>query len=610
MNQRIGDYTKVHGYSRLLIADNGPKALSFQQLIGLSVHGTEPTDSSQRVRTRDVREAGDARSRRAIERPADASTGDFPLVITAMPIDATQRRIALGVMFAILLVELAAAPFAYLRVAEIDSFIPAVQSVMCILHIITAILLFSQYAIRPRFAMLALASGYVFSGLFAFLQMLAFPGAFPTYELIDNRDAPVWLFVLWHTAFSLAAIIYALSKDANDTPSSSRSPMARISIAVACVVAAAAGLTLLLWGGSAYLPKVFLDGAGRATVTLTYLNVYLWLLNSAALLLLFVRRRTILDLWLMVTLFAWWPLFLVPMYFTVVRFSLGWYVARSLATLAGSALLAILLGEITLLYARLANSILLSRRERTERLASVEAATSAMAHEIRQPLAGMATMGAAGLNWLKATPANIERARACFVAMMDAGHRADEIISGIGSLFRRVPGERTMVQLNDVCREVLSLVRHDLLANGIAVRARCQGNVPLIHADHTQLQQVLLNLVTNAIDALRSRPAGKRRLRLRTSFDETRSVISLCVRDSGAGIPGDDRERIFEPFYTTKANGMGLGLAICRKIIEEHGGALRLALTSSHGSMFEIMLPVNRPDSDPVKSRLSAPAGG
>ena len=544
------------------------------------------------MRAHDVRLVNESLQNRAAERPAQAAADDFPLVITAMPIDATQRRVALGVMIAVLLIEFASAPFAYLPVAHIDSFIPVLQSVICILHLITAVLLFSQYSIRPRFATLALASGYVFSGLFAFVQSLAYPGAYSAGILLGDADTAVWLFVLWHTTFTLAAIVYALTKDAKDALPSARSPMADIFIAAACVVAAVGAMTWLVLIGSAHLPKVFLAGDRTNSTVIFYLNIYLWLSNSAALILLFFRRRTILDLWLIVTLFAWWPMFLVPMYFTMVRFSIGWYVARCLSVLASSAVLAILIAEITLLYARLANSISLLRRERAERLTSVEAATSAMAHEIRQPLAGIVTMGAAGLNWLKVTPANIERARACITAMIDASHRADGIITGIGGLFRRVRTERTMVQLNEVCREAISLVQHDVLANGISVRVRGPENLPLIHADHTQLQQVILNLVRNAIDAMAGRPARDRRLRVWTSFDG-KSVISLCVRDSGRGVSDDDRERIFEPFYTTKSNGMGLGLAICRTIIEEHGGALRLAETSSHGSMFEIVLPVN-----------------
>ena len=136
------------------------------------MHGTNLIGRSRPARARDAHEVDDSLLRRAVEQ---STATDFPLAITDMPIDATQRRIALGVMFAILLIELAAAPFAYLPVAHIDSFIPVLQSVMCILHLITAVLLFSQYSVRPRFAMLVIASGYVFSGLFAFAQTLAFP---------------------------------------------------------------------------------------------------------------------------------------------------------------------------------------------------------------------------------------------------------------------------------------------------------------------------------------------------------------------------------------------------------------------------------------------------
>jgi signal transduction histidine kinase len=161
-----------------------------------------------------------------------------------------------------------------------------------------------------------------------------------------------------------------------------------------------------------------------------------------------------------------------------------------------------------------------------------------------------------------------------------------------------------MVQLNDVCREVLKLVQHDVLANGICVGVQYRKNLPLVHADHTQLQQVILNLVRNAIDAVTCRAAGERRLRLWTGFDG-RSIISLCVRDSGPGVSDYERARIFEPFYTTKLNGTGLGLAICRTIIEEHGGALRLAQTGSHGSMFEVVLPVNGSLPDSIENPLS-----
>lgn len=521
------------------------------------------------------------------------SAPDFPIVITAMPINAAQSRVALAVMMLILLVELASAPFANLAAVRIDSFIPTIQTAMSILHLITAVLLFSQYSVRPRIAMLAVASGYVFSALFAFEQTLAFPGAYSAGGLIgDGNDTAVWLFVLWQTTFPLAVIIYALTKDASEAPptQSPRRPMVVIGITVASIATSIIGLTWLTLVSAAYLPEIYVT-ATQVSTAATYLVIYLLLLNTLALALLFFRRRTILDLWLIVTLFAWWPTFVLPIYFTVIRFSVGWYVGRFLATLASSAVLFVLLAETTMLYARLAGSIRLLRRERRERLTSVEAATAAMAHEIRQPLTGITLASDLGPNSLNATPPDIQRARECFRLITRAALRVEETINSIRDLFRKDVSRRGSVQFNDVCYDVVKLLGQDLLANEISVMAEYQQDLPQIHADQLQLQQVVMNLITNAIDAMKVPAPTKRRLWLTTGL-KNNSMVCLFVRDSGSGVPAGNQERIFDPFYTTKLSGTGLGLAICRKIIEGHGGTLRLAETSSQGSVFEIDLPI------------------
>jgi len=555
------------------------------------MHGAKAVDLSQDVRARGAREIVDSA---LIERPDNTSATDFQIQTTAMPISRRHRNVALSIVVLLCVAITIVAPFANILLIRVDAFIPVLQTVMCVVDLITAAILFSLYSIRPKFALLAIASGYVFSGLFAFLQTLAFPGAYSATGLIgDGVNTASWLFVLWHCSFYLAIVVYALTKDRNEaaTPSVGTSAVA-IGTSIAFVCGTVLGLTWIAAAGAMYLPALNV-GITTQTSLSSALNAFLWLANASALSLLYVRRRTVLDVWLMVILLAWWPHFVLSFFFPVVRFTLGWYVARVFALLSSSTLLILLLTESMALYARLASSIGLLHRERADRLTSVEAATSAMAHEIRQPLSGIAGMATACRNWLKATPANIERASECVSAIIDATHRAEKTVSGIGGLFRRVPSERTMLQLNDVCREVMRLVQHDILISGISVRVRCQDDLPLINADNVQLQQVILNLVRNAIDALSSRPMGERRLRLWTSFDRNSAAISVCVRDFGLGISDSDREHIFEPFYTTKTNGMGLGLAISRKIIEEHEGILRLAETHSHGSMFEIVLPVS-----------------
>src|SRR6202035_3810043 len=134
---------------------------------------------------------------------------------------------------------------------------------------------------------------------------------------------------------------------------------------------------------------------------------------------------------------------------------------------------------------------------------------------------------------------------------------------------------------------VLRLQQHDLQINEVSVTTEFQGNLPDVHLDGTQLQQVLLNLVKNAIDAMRSVAPETRRLRLTTGFDG-HSTVLLSVQDSGPGIPLEHRERIFDPFFTTKSGGMGLGLAICSTVIENHGGKLRLVKSDAEGSIFEL----------------------
>jgi hypothetical protein len=287
---------------------------------------------------------------RAVENLPVGSSQDFPPVIAAVPITKRQTRIALGVIILILSAVVIVAPFASVRLVRVDAFLPVLQAVMCVVDIITAAFLFAQYSIHPMYALLAVASAYVFSGLFAFLQTLAFPGAYSATGLIgDGIDTAGWLFVLWHTMFLLGVIAYALSKDADGAVTPDSKPVTVvIAITIICVLTATVGLTWIVIAGAGHLPRLFTSVASQ-TLFASGLDVFLWLLSIAALVLLFVRRRTILDLWLIVILLAWWPNFVVAIFVPVVRFSLGWYASRCLTLAASSMLLFVLLAETTAL---------------------------------------------------------------------------------------------------------------------------------------------------------------------------------------------------------------------------------------------------------------------
>ena len=523
-----------------------------------------------------------------------ASRQDFPVVIASMPASKQERRLAFGLIALVWLAFAVMAPFAHIPLARVDAFVPVLQTVMCIVDLITAVLLFAQYSIVPKRALLAVACGYVFSGLFAFLQTLAFPGAYSPNGLIgDGVNTAAWFFVLWHASFSLSVVVYALLKGADETASVSHlSTATNIAIALACTIAATAALTWVVTAGAGSLPTTYV-GTVQQTQFSHILNAFLWLLSLVAFVLLLFRRRTVLDTWLIVILLASWPNFLVAIFFTAVRFSVGWYATRFFSLVASSTLLIVLLAETTVLYARLANSIVLLRRERANRLMSLDAATGAIAHEIAQPLAATVAGGGAVLRWLKRTPPNIDEASTSARAVVEAGNRATEVVSSVRALFRKTDDRRNLIQLDDVAREVLGLLQHDLEASQVAVATEYQVNLPPVHADRVQLQQIVLNLVKNAIEAMSSLPSGSRHVRVATRLNGNSTVL-LSVQDSGHGITAEDQDRVFDPFFTTKPTGMGLGLAICRTVAQEHGGNLRLVETSSHGSIFEIELPIGQ----------------
>jgi hypothetical protein len=308
---------------------------------------------------------------------------EVPVLIASMPASPEQRWTAFGVIIFLSVVFALVTPFARIQTAPVVAFIPVVQSIICFADLITAVFLFAQYSIQPQRAILALASGYIFSGVFAFLQTLDFPGAYSATGLLSSGlSGAAWLFSFWHILFPLAVIAYVLLKDANESASRlvTLQPGRVIAITIACVLAVTAGLTWLVT--AEYLPRLFVNTT-LMTPFLQNLAGVMWVLNAAALVLLFVRRRTILDVWLIVTLFVSLPDTSLTFFYLVVRYSIGWYTARSYALIASCTVLSVLLVETTMLYTRLASAIILQRREGANRLMSVDAATAAIAHEIK-----------------------------------------------------------------------------------------------------------------------------------------------------------------------------------------------------------------------------------
>jgi len=215
----------------------------------------------------------------------------------------------------------------------------------------------------------------------------------------------------------------------------------------------------------------------------------------------------------------------------------------------------------------------------------------AIAHEINQPLTAIVSNSSAALRWLARETPDVESAKTTLNNIIRDAQRAAEISHGIREITNKERHtRRTSISLNELIREVLLLVETDLEGHHIAVQTTLDEAIPEVLADRVQLQQVLLNLINNAVEAMNSVDADSRLLRVRTERDESQNVV-VTVEDSGPGIEPQNIKRIFDRFFTTKTQGMGMGLAICRSIIEAHNGRLWAEASLQQGSLFRLSLP-------------------
>ena len=416
---------------------------------------------------------------------------DFPLVIANKVATGQQKAVAAGVAVFLVVAAAVTAPFASIQLGRVDAFIPVLQTALSIAEIITAALLLAQYSIQPQAALLALASGYIFSGSFAFLQTLAFPGGYAPDGLIgDGPNSPAWIYILWHTTFPAAILIYALCKEGTATARPNTPVAANIAITIACVLAAITVLTWIVTTKTEYIPSFYTTDIKLQTRFGNQVNLALWLWGATALAVLFVPETTILDLWLMVTLLAGMPNFLVAMIGSSVRFTVGWYAARGFVLFSSCLLLTVLLIETMFLYSRLASVMTLRRREYNNRLLSVEAVTGALAHELNGPLAAIALNADTALCQLQSTPRELDDLEDIFATLRPTGARG-RVVSNIREMTNKTFHRNALASADDVAQLTLRLLKYDLEFSEISVTTEFQGNLPEVQMDSMELQQVL-----------------------------------------------------------------------------------------------------------------------
>jgi signal transduction histidine kinase len=226
------------------------------------------------------------------------------------------------------------------------------------------------------------------------------------------------------------------------------------------------------------------------------------------------------------------------------------------------------------------------------RVATMGQLTASIAHEIKQPIATARNNARAALNFLDKSPPDVAEVREALTCLVDDADRANDVVDRIGSLIKKAPPRKEVVDLNAAILEVIALTRSEAVKTGVTVSTQLAGELPSIQCDRVQLQQVMLNLIVNAIQAMSGVEDGNCELHVSTVSIEPEGVC-VTVRDTGHGLRPESLPRLFEPFYTTKPDGMGMGLSICRSIIEAHGGRLWATRCEPRGALFQFTIPAD-----------------
>ena len=323
-------------------------------------------------------------------------------------------------------------------------------------------------------------------------------------------------------------------------------------------------------------------------------------LSVLALSVLWARQTSVLDRWLMVAMSATVAEAGIITLVAASRYTVSFYSTRLFAVVVSTSVLAALLSESARMYLRLAVAVRALQRERANKLMSLEVVVASVAHEIKQPLTVIATRAGIMQRLLGRPRLDLDAARRNLEEMERASFSVSEVFESIRALFRNPAQEKQSIDLNELALTALQTLSGELNDRGITVRLQLASDLPAVLGHKGQLHEVLLNIVQNAIDAMAGIADRPRELRLETSL--RREHVTLSIEDTGVGIARDRLASLFEAFVTTKPRGTGLGLGICRFIIDRHEGQLYASSELGKGTRFDVTLPAA------IKSAESAAA--
>jgi signal transduction histidine kinase len=516
-----------------------------------------------------------------------------------------ERRLALAVVLVSAAVFILVVPMAKVPLSPVWAFIPVYQSALVVNDLITAVLLFGQFAILRSRALVVLASGYLFTAVMAAAHALTFPGLFAPGGLLGaGPQTTAWLYMFWHGGFPILVGAYALLKgDGPRAAQPARHPGVAILCAGAVVLVAVSVLTLLATREQHVLPAIM--QGNRYTPAMITVVSSVWALSLLALGMLWRRRpHSVLDVWLMVVMSAWLFDIALSAVLNAGRFDLGFYAGRIYGLLAASFVLLVLLIEHGMLYARLAEAHERERAERrlvqlrTAELTAVnkdlEAFSYSVSHDLRAPL--RAVQGYLTILEEDFGERLEAEARRLLGVIQDRARQMEQLIEDL-LVFARLGRQQlavTSVQLDDLVTRTLDDLRSSCEGRQIGFTV---GRLGTVQADPAMLKQVLANLFGNAIKFTRKREPAAVEIGCRTVAD---GPSVYYVKDNGAGFDMRHADKLFGVFQRLHSaadyEGTGVGLAIVQRVIERHGGRVWAESAPGEGATFYFTLLAASPD--------------
>jgi signal transduction histidine kinase len=502
----------------------------------------------------------------------------------------SETAFAVAIVVVLFVGYLAVLPVARVRLGEVLGFVRTIGAVIFVGELIVATLLFAQAAVFRSRALTVLASGYVLTALLLVPYALTFPGAFAPGGLFNaGPNATAWLMIFRRAAAPLSIILYVWLKqvDSEASPDVDRAP-APVLLWVSATTALAALLMAAAIFGQDLFPPMF---ATRSEVN--YWNLFVFNISIIALLtvamgLLLWRRTSVLDTWLLVSLAAAQIESLLTLALDA-RFTIGWYGLFLLMLSSHLFVLLALIAESNRLYVRLALSTAAQIRERDARMMSIDGVAAAISHEIGQPLTAVSLSASAALSSLTRAQPDPEKAIRSLRDAIDATQRAFAVAKSVRAMFGERSNTLTQFDVNDLIRETASLLDREIVAHRVALRMALDEPLPPVLANRVQIQRVLVNLLMNAIESLGASKQRARRIAIRSAAAD-HDTLRVEISDSGAGIDPEAMTQIFEPYFTTKPSGTGLGLSLSRTIVESHGGHLWASRAEDGGAVFHLEL--------------------